>query len=56
MSGKTERVQVKMTPEFKAVLKSYAETYGMTLDMVLYRCTNLMLPQTGELSAISWKA
>lgn len=39
MSGKTERVQVKMTPECKAVLKSYAETYGMTLDTVLYRCT-----------------
>ena len=41
MSGKTERVQVKMTPECKAVLKSYAETYGMTLDTVLYRCTRL---------------
>ena len=41
MSGKTERVQVKMTPECKAVLKSYAETYGMTLDQVLYRCTRL---------------
>ena len=41
MSGKTERVQVKMSPECKAVLKSYAETYGMTLDQVLYRCTRL---------------
>ena len=41
MSGKTERVQVKMTSECKAVLKSYAETYGMTLDQVLYRCTRL---------------
>lgn len=41
MSGKTERVQVKMSPECKAVLKSYAEFYGMTLDQVLYRCTRL---------------
>ena len=30
-----------MTPEWKAVLKSYAETYGMTLNQVLYRCTRL---------------
>jgi len=30
-----------MSPECKAVLKSYAETYGMTLDQVLYRCTRL---------------
>jgi len=41
MSGKTERVQVKMSPECKAVLKAYAETYGITLDQVLYRCTRL---------------
>ena len=42
MSGRTERVQVKMSPECKAVLKSFAETYGMTLGDALYRCTRLM--------------
>lgn len=42
MSGRTERVQVKMSPECKAVLKSYAETYGMTMADALYRCTRLM--------------
>ena len=31
MSGRTERVKVKMSPECKAVLKSYAETYGLTM-------------------------
>ena len=41
MSGKTERVQVKMSPECKAVLKSYAQAYGMTLGDALYRCTRL---------------
>ena len=39
MSDKTERVQVKMSSECKAVLKNFAETYGMTLDQVLYGCT-----------------
>ena len=42
MPGRTERVQVKMSPECKAVLKSYAETYGMTLGDALYRCTRLL--------------
>lgn len=42
MSGRTERVQVRMSPECKAVLKSYAEAYGMTLGDALYRCTRLM--------------
>ena len=42
MSGRTERVQVKMSPECKAVLKSYAETYGMTMGDALYRCTRLL--------------
>ena len=42
MSGRTERVQVKMSPECKAVLKSYAETYGLTMGDTLYRCTRLM--------------
>ena len=41
MSGRTERVQVKMSPECKAVLKSFAETYGMTMGDALYRCTRL---------------
>lgn len=31
-----------MSPECKAVLKSYAETYGMTLGDALYRCTRLL--------------
>ena len=42
MSGRTKRVQVKMSPECKAVLKSYAETYGMTMGDALYRCTRLL--------------
>ena len=42
MSGRTERVQVKMSPECKAVLKSFAETYGLTMGDALYRCTRLM--------------
>ena len=42
MPGRTERVQVKMSSECKAVLKSYAETYGMTMGDALYRCTRLM--------------
>ncbi len=42
MSGRTERVQVKMSPECKAVLKSFAETYGMTMGDALYRCTRLL--------------
>ena len=42
MSGRTERVQVKMSPECKAVLKSFAETYGLTMGDALYRCTRLL--------------
>ena len=42
MPGRTERVQVKMSPECKAVLKSFAETYGLTMGDALYRCTRLM--------------
>ena len=42
MSGRTERVQVKMSPECRAVLKSFAETYGLTMGDALYRCTRLL--------------
>tara|TARA_A100001234_G_scaffold123894_1_gene108612 strand:- start:791 stop:1258 length:468 start_codon:yes stop_codon:yes gene_type:complete len=31
-----------MSPECKAVLKSFAETYGMTMGDALYRCTRLL--------------
>ena len=41
MSGRTERVQVKMSPECKAVLKAFAEAYGLTMGDALYRCTRL---------------
>ena len=52
MSGKTERVQVEDDPRVHKVLKSYAETYGMTPDTVLYRCTRLNFHRQ-QLSAIS---
>ena len=48
MPGRTERVQVKMSAEFKAVLKSFAETYGMTMDDALYRCTRLNFHRQGN--------
>ena len=31
-----------MSPECKAVLKSYAQTYGLTMGDALYRCTRLL--------------
>lgn len=42
MSVRTERVQVKMSPEYKAVLKCYAETHGMTISDALHRSTRLL--------------
>jgi len=50
MSGRTERVQVKMSPECKAVLKSYAECYGLTMGETMYRFTRLVLHRQANFS------